>query len=891
MAAGANFLRADLHIHSYGEFGSFDVTDDAMAPQAIVDSAIANGLSIISITDHNEIQNCNTAITYAIGKNVLVIPGIEISTTQGHLLAYFESYKELRDFYGKLTINKERTLCNQGIVECLDLASLFNGVGILAHIELSSGFEKTIAKFNPQMDEIFKHKHLFGLEITNKENVDFYTDVDPDENRRKLVALRRKALSLDDSNILPKLMSSDSHTLSKLGTNAAGERKLTRIKMDELNFHSFKIALISHESRIRLEEMIPEQRPLIKTVTIEGGLLDKIQVQLSPNLTCIIGSRGAGKSTLLEIIKETSGNRSSSRVVNSDVWPQKAILLYEDEAGQQIQFSREKNALTQNITDPINGISKVDIENYGQGETAETLQHSDENPMVLVNFLDGFLDLNTLRFDEDDVINKMRVNQSESRKLRLELLSLDETKKALQNEQNKLASLEKEKAGELVKFQNALIKERQIRNGLVQDLKDLIQTYREILSNKEIFETFEKLTDDEIIVGKDYFKKVKEIVSEFSNIVSSKSGELNVALNQKVNDLKAELKSWTEKEKGIQDKIDAKKKELEAQGIPFDLGKINQISKDIIDLANRLKKLELSQKQLKEYESLRMDLIEKRAEIKREIFGRRYLFAETINKNLTNTSDGLLINVKYDEGKLSDTFEKYIKGLMDWRTSQVPKAHLISRQLSPMALAEICKNNKFEELKELVDSNKNRFLTDEETASIINRIVKDNSFEELEAIEFEDRPTILVTKLYKDDAGKMQRNTKSISQLSLGQQQSVLLGILMLSKSNKPLIIDQPEDNLDSEFIFKTIVKNLRKIKEMRQVIIVTHNANIAVLGDAELIIPLKSTSVKSHTISEGSIDRKATRDICCEILEGGQSAFKQRKEIYGIKSLALRCF
>ena len=76
---------------------------------------------------------------------------------------------------------------------------------------------------------------------------------------------------------------------------------------------------------------------------------------------------------------------------------------------------------------------------------------------------------------------------------------------------------------------------------------------------------------------------------------------------------------------------------------------------------------------------------------------------------------------------------------------------------------------------------------------------------------------------------------------------------------------------------------NLRKIKEARQVIIVTHNPNIAVLGDAELIIPLKSTSIKSHVMSAGSIDRKETREMCCEILEGGKNAFKQRQTIYGI--------
>lgn len=883
MSNGAKFLRADLHIHSYGEYGSYDVVDTTMTPQAIVDTAIEKGLGIISITDHNEILNSNVAISHAQGKDILVIPGIEVSTTQGHLLLYFPTFNDLRTFHGKLSVSPDKKTCQNGIVQCLDFAQQHGGFGVLAHIEIESGFEKTIGRFGPQMEEIFKHKNLLGLEICTKDNNALYTDLDDDPNRKRLIGLHRETCEYNESYNIAKLLSSDAHDLNRLGINAEGGTKLTRIKIDELNFHSFKIALISNESRIRLEDFIPEQRPVIKSIIIEGGLLDKVTIDLSTNLTCIIGGRGAGKSTLLEAIRECSGNKSSARVVDSDVWPQKISLKYEDEAGQILEFNREKNSDNRNVTDPINGISRIDVESYGQGDTAETLQHCDTNPMILVKFLDSFLDLDSMKNQDNEVVAKLRENQSDARKIRLELLSLPDTKKALLNEQKKLASLEKEKAGELVKYQTALIKERQLRKGLIDDLNTLIKTYRDIFKDDTTFKNFEGLSDAEIVVGKNYFQKVKEIVSDFSKIVSEKSGELNVALNQKIEELKVELANWQKEEKTIQEEIDKKKAALEAQGIPFDLGKINQISKDIVDLTTRVQKLENNQKTLKELEAARKILISERLETTSRIYYNRREFANTINENLKNTIDGLYITVKYSEGKYSDEFEKLLKTVMDWRTSQVPKASIISATLSPLEFVDICKRNDQTKLKSITDPNGNRLLSDSEISNIIEKVMKDCAYEEFEALDYEDRPSISVTKMYQDEHGNQKRLTKSISQLSLGQQQSILLGILLLSKSDKPLIIDQPEDNLDSEFIFKTIVMNLRKIKEVRQVIIVTHNPNIAVLGDAELIIPLKSTSVKSHVMSSGSIDRKETREMCCEILEGGKNAFKQRQTIYGI--------
>ncbi len=882
--SGSDFVRADLHIHSYGsDDGSFDVEDEEMTPENIVNTAINNHLSIISITDHNEINNSKKAVDYSENKSILVIPGIEISTIQGHLLVYFEKFSELRKFYGKLDISDDKQRCSQGITECLNFAKTYGGIGVLAHIELDSGFEAVIGRFNDVIKDIYMHSSLYALEISKKSSLNFYTDSDVSNERKNLVNARRKSLSLAVDHVLPKLMSSDSHSLTKLGVNAEGDKKLTRIKIDTLTFNAFKNALISHESRIRLEDCIPNSIPYIVGLKIKGGLLDSQSIKLSKNLTCIIGGRGTGKSTLLESIREASGNKSSAKIVDSEVWPEEIDLIFEDETGKRLHFKREKNDSTFNVTDSINGISSINIESYGQGETAETIQHSDENPKVLLDFLDDFIDVKMLIEEDSEIRDLILENQSELGKSRIEVKSIPDIKIQIANLDGKKKRLEKDKVGDLVKYQSSLITERSIRDSLIKELKELVDRYKDVLNNDETFEYFSKLSDENIIIGKVEFEKVKSIIDEFSKIVSSKSDELSDTLNKKIEELKVQLNLWKSKESDIQKIIDQKKAELDAQGIPFDIGKINQIAKDLDHYRNRLRKLNDTEKNITKLEKERKALINKRKKIKTSIYNQRLAFSLKVNENLRNSVDGLMVSAKYIEGCYSPSFENAIKQLMDWRTSQVPKSTLIAENMSPMYFSDCIKQNNLSELTAIVDVDGKRVFTDSDISGILNKSLQNNNYEDFESLEYDDRPTLKVTKLLEDETGEKTRITRSLAQLSLGQQQSILLAILLQSKSTNPLLIDQPEDNLDSEFIYKTIVDNLRKIKEKRQIIIVTHNPNIAVLGDAELIIPLKSTSVKTHIMDRGSIDRQKIRSLCCDILEGGKQAFISRQKLYGI--------
>ena len=118
-------------------------------------------------------------------------------------------------------------------------------------------------------------------------------------------------------------------------------------------------------------------------------------------------------------------------------------------------------------------------------------------------------------------------------------------------------------------------------------------------------------------------------------------------------------------------------------------------------------------------------------------------------------------------------------------------------------------------------------------------------------------------------------NLKPIDEASPGQKTAALLAVI-LQLGTQPLILDQPEDDLDNLLIYDLIVRTLRKVKTQRQVIVVTHNANIVVNADAEQVIVLKHGKVPVVAQS-GAIQVPEVREAICSIMEGGELAFEAR--------------
>lgn len=117
-------------------------------------------------------------------------------------------------------------------------------------------------------------------------------------------------------------------------------------------------------------------------------------------------------------------------------------------------------------------------------------------------------------------------------------------------------------------------------------------------------------------------------------------------------------------------------------------------------------------------------------------------------------------------------------------------------------------------------------------------------------------------------------------QLSEGQRNTAVLNLL-LAQGDCPIVIDQPEDELDSNFIYRDLVPLLRRVKEHRQIILATHNANLPVNGDAELIYALEARGDHGYLRAAGGLDRPAVTQAVLDIMEGSREAFRRRREKY----------
>ncbi len=175
-------------------------------------------------------------------------------------------------------------------------------------------------------------------------------------------------------------------------------------------------------------------------------------------------------------------------------------------------------------------------------------------------------------------------------------------------------------------------------------------------------------------------------------------------------------------------------------------------------------------------------------------------------------------------------------------------------------------------------------LTDEESGQLVDHFHPFARDEDAD-VDIVTRQSLLSVLTLEeqpvDDQMRILLEGRSVDQLSPGQRSSAMLPLVALSET-APLIIDQPEDNLDNRMVGRTLTKILADLKERRQIIVTTHNPNIVVGGDAEQVVVLETTGARSARVeATGSIDDPQIIESVVSIMEGGREAFEVRNRRY----------
>lgn len=880
---GAKFLNVDLHVHSYG--GSHDVKDATMTPEAIVDSAAKQGLSVIAITDHNSNKNVETAIKHAAqyeGK-LLVLAGVEVTTAHGHLLAYFapNAIDALAKFLTQLDLIGDMgdpdTRTSKSMADTISIAHQLGGVCIAAHIDRNkTGFHMFAPDYPNWKKDIITSPGLYGLECDSTDGLTWFSADDAGDgaaDRNRLFEARETIDELKPRHHLAHVMGSDAHSMQEF-EHGGRMKRWTRAKLNELTFSSLRVALIDPTARVRARPSLPQAVPRVRGIAFTGGFLHEEIIQFSDNLNCFIGGRGTGKSTAIRAIAYALG--IYEELAEGDNCPDSVTVYCDDGNGIIYEYVRSRGGDIDVKANEDGSVTDVPadafrVEYYGQNELAEVAKDPIENPGLLQAFLDRHTSLGDLIEREASLVADLQENAGRMGPLEVQFSQLADKKKRLDEIRRKLKVAEEGKLSDVVSTQSKLASEKTVRESTAETAK----TFKRGWTISSIHRNFDNLkrtagecTDD--TSSTKAMDEIKRLLDENNTAVTTKEKELNALLRTCATELDKQVQVLKSSHQRMSNEVATKLADLKAKGVVTSTTGLQAMLQNKTAIASEIASIEQRAEDREKCREERETLRTKLREVREDMTRRRKAQLQAINNNLKATIGDYTVFIKYDDAGITREFGEFMRTKMHGSYLQDQTiAHICSR-IAPWHLADLVRERKTAEIAKTAE------ISDEWAETIVVTLRRWSILFELEALAKQPKPIITV-RTKADTPIEI-----PVTQLSDGQRHTILLTIAMLAESNVPLLIDQPEDDLDNAFIASTIVGTLRAVKERRQVIIVTHNANLAVLGDSELILPMYRENDIGKAKERGSIDRVKTKDSVQDILEGGPKAFLRRKEIYG---------
>ena len=764
------------------------------------------------------------------------------------------------------------------MVDVISEAERMGGICVAAHTDrIKTGFEMLAPGYPNWKRDVIKSAALYGLEFDDPTHLVWYSSEDePTSNgveRKRLLAARAQMAATAARLRLAAIQNSDAHSLASLRAQSAS-RPLTRFKMNELTFEGFRNAVIDPEARVRAVATIPPGVARVLGMQLSGGFLDGCTFHFSNNLDCLIGGRGTGKSTAIRSIAYALAIRDDFG--QQDNCPDNIVLYCEDANGVRFRYDRFRDVdpvvqakEDQSIKDVPADAFRVKF--YGQGDLAEVAKDPLRDPAILQEFLDRHIAQEDLHSREKALTEELSQNSAVLIPLEAAAAQLSGKQKILEDVNKKLQIAETGKVKEIALLETTLAAEKTLSKSLLE-IRDFYQNGMSLANflrdYDQLATTSGALTGDPNCAR--LFGKAKKTIEDANAFLNQQESAINKRLKELADELTRTVNELRTEHKRLDQGIADKKAELQKKGLSGSISELNTLIKQRSNLSQEINRINAQQAQLRDSKKKRKGLLTELQTTRDEMIRRRKNQLSAINKNLRKTIQDFSVNLYYDDSGILDEFVELVLRVMHGSHFQEEQARQFCWRISPSALAELVRKGDLAAIAGIAN------LGESWANQIIERFVV---LTELHALEITPKPPRPVIKvLTKEPAPKI----IPVNQLSDGQKHTILLTIAMLAESNLPLVIDQPEDDLDNAFIFNSVVSTLRAIKERRQVIVVTHNANIAVLGDSELLFPMKRSGNGGTVSDRGSIDKTATRKAAQDILEGGELAFKKRKEIYG---------
>lgn len=844
--------------------------------QGILDKCRELDIKVVGIADHGSVESTDRLRSTLQPHGIIVFPGFEIASTEKiHMVCLFPestTKDQLNRYLGKLDLTNVENGVQPSNLGCLELAKRIeelggfwyaahatgnNGLlrlnqdgGGLVHVWRDDGYVRVA-----QIPGTPRSLPTNYRQIVENENPDY-------RRERPIVVINAKDVAQPEDLAVPAAT--------------------CWVKMTEPSFEAFKVAFLDPESRIRLHsEMSESPHAKLMSMRVEGGYLDGVHALFSEHLNAVIGGRGTGKSTLIEcmryaldvppkgkqalklhqdIVKENLGRASGTIEIE---------LVSAALHGKRFTVSRRYGE-PPFVRDEAKKVSQLEprdllpnIEFYGQNEIFELAQDSQSRVQLLERFLPR--DIETAR-ERETLHKRLQENQH---KLLKALADLDEVNEHV----GQLPKLTEQLKG----FQSLGIEAKLARTGLFAREKQLADRVTQEVSRLDegLVGLRESLPDLAFLNAKALeglpnaalFEPVRQNLESLGVRFERHLSELEQALAAGKASLASQTAAWKEA-------LEAGEKELESAvaALPDMAGKsgreVGTAYKRLTQEIERIKPLDARRSALAK---LRTTLERDRANLLAELSDFRSARATALRQAVAKLNKRLKGKLKV-ELRVEGDRSRLKNFLVDCKLDGVGEKRLAwvddRDDVSPLALARAIGGGQ----AKLVE----QYALTPMVAETLARLPRSKLLE-LEALELEDKVELELNVAHD---GKEQY--RPLNRLSTGQQCTAILHMLLLENAD-PLVVDQPEDNLDNAFIAERIVRELREAKTKRQFLFCTHNANIPVFGDAEWIGIFAASDNRGSLApgQQGSIDVPSIREQVAEILEGGRVAFMQRKEKY----------